>query len=37
MKDMEYFKIIFRRDKGMAKAIEEYADLSNEEVDWLKK
>ena len=37
VKDMEYFKIIFRRDKEMAKAIEEYADLSNEEVDWLKK
>lgn len=37
LKDIDYFKIMFRKNKGMAKAIEEYAGLEKEEVDWLKK
>ena len=37
LRDIEYFKIIFKKNKEMAKAIEEYADLGREEVDWLKK
>jgi len=37
LKDIEYFKVIFKKNKEMAKAIEEYADLDKEEVMWLRK
>jgi replication factor C large subunit len=37
LRDIEYFKIIFKKNKEMAKAIEEYADLVREEVEWLNK
>jgi len=37
LKDIEYFKVIFKKNKEMAKAITEYADLDKEEVNWLRK
>ncbi|MEA2035922.1 MAG: replication factor C large subunit [Nanoarchaeota archaeon] len=37
VKDIEYFKIIFKKNKEMAKEISEYVDLDKEEVAWLKK
>jgi replication factor C large subunit len=37
IKDIEYFKTIFKKNKEMGNNIAEYADLSKEEVIWLKK
>jgi replication factor C large subunit len=37
VKDMEYFKVIFKKNKDMAREISEYLDLDKEEVAWLKK
>lgn len=37
LKDIEYFKVIFKKNKEMAEAITEYADLDREEIAWLKK
>ncbi|HZX44759.1 MAG TPA: replication factor C large subunit [Candidatus Nanoarchaeia archaeon] len=37
IKDIEYFKVIFKKDKEMADKIAVYADLDKEEVDWLRK
>jgi len=37
LKDIEYFKIIFKKDKGMANSIADYLDLDREEVSYLKK
>ncbi|MBD3249853.1 replication factor C large subunit [Candidatus Woesearchaeota archaeon] len=37
MKNIEYFKAIFKNDSEMAEDIAEYADLDKEEVEWLKK
>ncbi|MBW2989203.1 replication factor C large subunit [Candidatus Woesearchaeota archaeon] len=37
IKDIEYFRIIFKKDKKMGDKIAEYADLNKEEVMWLRK
>ncbi len=37
VKDMEYFKLIFKKNKEMAKSISEYLDLDKDEIAWLKK
>ncbi|MBU0628063.1 MAG: replication factor C large subunit [Nanoarchaeota archaeon] len=37
VKDIEYFKIMFKKDRGMAQRIADYADLDKEEIDWLRK
>jgi len=37
VKDIEYFKVIFKKDKKMGNAISEYLDLDKEEIMWLKK
>lgn len=37
LKDIEYFKVIFRKNKEMSKAISDELELGKEEVDWLKK
>jgi len=37
VKDMEYFKLIFKKNKEMGMAISEYLDLDKDEVAWLKK
>jgi len=37
IKDIEYFKLIFKKNKEMAKGISEYLDLDKDEVAWLKK
>jgi replication factor C large subunit len=37
LKDIEYFKVIFKKNKEMANSITKYADLDREEVAWLKK
>ncbi|MBW2975625.1 replication factor C large subunit [Candidatus Woesearchaeota archaeon] len=37
IKDIEYFRVIFRKDKEMGEAIARYADLGKEEVEWLRK
>ncbi len=37
LKDIEYFKVIFRKNKEMGKEIADYADLDREEVEWLRK
>jgi len=37
LKDIEYFKVIFKKNKEMGKAIAEYVDLDKEEVSWLRK
>ncbi len=36
IKDIEYFRVIFRKNKEMAKAIADYLDLDKEEIKWLK-
>ena len=37
VKDIEYFKVIFKKNKEMASSIAEYVDLNKEEVMWLRK
>ncbi len=37
VKDIEYFKVIFKKDKEMAREISEYLDLEKEEIAWLRK
>jgi len=37
IKDIEYFKIIFKKNKEMANKISEYLELDNEEIKWLRK
>jgi len=37
VKDIDFFKIIFKKNKEMAIAIEEYVGLEKEEVEWLRK
>ena len=37
VKDIEYFKVIFKKNKQMAEQISTYLDLGKEEIDWLKK
>ena len=37
VKNIEYFKVIFRKNQDMGNAISEYLDLDKEEVAWLKK
>jgi len=37
VKEIEYYKIIFKKNKEMANSISEYADLDKEEIAWLKK
>lgn len=37
LKDIEYFKIIFKKNKEMSQAIAKCVDLDNEEVEWLRK
>ncbi len=37
LKDIEYFKVIFKKDKEMSEAISEYLDLGDEEISWLRK
>ena len=37
LKDIEYFKVIFKKNKEMAMAISDELDLDKEEVEWLRK
>lgn len=37
LKDIEYFKYIFRENKEMAQSISEYLELEAEEAEWLRK
>jgi len=37
VKDIEYFKLIFKKNEEMAGSITKYLDLDNEEIAWLKK
>ncbi len=37
VKNIEYFKVIFKKDKEMGESITEYARLDKEEVEWLRK
>jgi replication factor C large subunit len=37
LKDIEYFKVIFKKNKEMANSIAEYVDLDKEEINWLRK
>ncbi len=37
LKDIEFFKLIFRKNKEMAKEIADELSLDKEEVEWLKK
>ena len=37
LKDIEYFKVIFKKNKEMADSIVKYVDLDKEEVSWLMK
>jgi len=37
LKDIEYFKVIFKKDKDMSKDISKYLDLDKEEIAWLRK
>ena len=37
IKDIEYYKIIFKKNKDMADKIAKYIDLDKEEIAWLKK
>ena len=37
LKDIEYFKVIFKKDKEMAKEMADELNLDKEEVEWLRK
>jgi hypothetical protein len=37
LKNIEYFKVIFHKNKEMANSISEYLELEKEEIAWLKK
>jgi len=37
IRDIEYFKVIFKKNKQMAQSITEYLELDAEEVAWLRK
>ncbi len=37
IKDIEFFKVIFKKNKEMASSISQYLDLDKEEIAWLKK
>ena len=37
IKHIDYYKVIFKKNKEMAKEIAEQLDLNKEEIDWLKK
>src|SRR3989338_1375294 len=37
LKDIDYFRVIFKKNKEMASEIAEEMDLDNEEVEWLRK
>ena len=37
IKDFEYFRNIFKKNKGMANQLTEQLDLDKDEVTWMKK
>ena len=37
LKNIDYFKVIFKENKEMADSISEYLDLNNDEIEYLEK